>query len=419
MNDFKNIICIVVCLCCVVFSHAVSEEEHLPLGDIETLARIKLKIEVIRENDPEFKNNVYWKSAIDDIENFLSDGDKSLAKGEALFILARIQNQFFKINGDLKAVDKADGLYQQLFTEYSNHPKSDDALLYHGDLQRNHFKNEKKALKSFHRILTGYPSGNRVRLAKQRLGIPDSEYTGWKEVGKDGNKIAQRTKSSLVVVLDPGHGGAELGASGVDNHNEKDVVLSISKKLAILLKVEYGIEAILTRSGDSNMPLNERTEIANKSKADLFISIHANASKNSRAEGIETYYLDNTNDKSSLKLAKKENSVKGGMRTDLQFILSDLIQTAKLEDSITLAHSLQDSLISRLTQRYKGIKNLGVKKAPFYVLVGAHMPCALVEVAFIDHPKEGRRLLTEEYQSHVASSLALGVDKYFRSLGRK
>ena len=196
------------------------------------------------------------------------------------------------------------------------------------------------------------------------------------------------------------------------------MVLQISLYLDQLIRERLRARTVLTRSTDVFIPLADRTRIANDKNADLFISIHANASEYKTASGVETYYLDNTNDKSSLRLAERENTSlefgKGaGKDIDVSFMLSDLIQSAKLDDSISLAHELQQSLYTTLARYYHEVDNLGVKKAPFYVLVGAHMPCVLVEVSFIDHPLEGRRLTDKRYQRLIALSLYQGVRKFF------
>ncbi len=219
-----------------------------------------------------------------------------------------------------------------------------------------------------------------------------------------------------LIVIDPGHGGEDQGAKGVDGIIEKEIVLEISKELEQLLKDRLRAKTFLTRSTDIFIPLADRTKLANDRNADLFVSVHANASEYKTAHGIETYYLDNTSEKSSLKLADRENaSLNYGAKqnTDLSFIFSDLIQNMKLDDSISLAHQVQDSLSGTLSRYYQGVNNLGVKKAPFYVLVGAHMPCVLVEVSFIDHPMEGKRLGEKRYQKLIAQSLYEGIKKYF------
>ena len=212
--------------------------------------------------------------------------------------------------------------------------------------------------------------------------------------------------------MDPGHGGKDPGAIGVRGATEKDIVLSVAKKLSKKLKAEMGIEVVLTRRDDSFIPLEDRTAIANAEDADLFISLHVNAAQNSAARGIETYYLDNTSDEASIRMAARENGTSRKSISDLQFILSDLTQNSKLEDSISLAHRLHTSVVSHIGQRYGVVKDLGVKKALFYVLVGARMPSVLVEMFFITNKTEGRELTRTAYQEALVDALFDGIKKY-------
>ena len=222
------------------------------------------------------------------------------------------------------------------------------------------------------------------------------------------------------IMLDPGHGGYDPGAQGISGLSEKTVVLAISKRLAQKLHERLEVEVLLTRSRDIFVPLPERTAQANAAKADLFISIHANASLNTAMHGIETYYLNNTNDHATIRLAKIENGIRQQSHqqrrgAELSFILSDLIQTGKEEESIALARSLQRSLVHHAREHSPEARDLGVKKGPFYVLVGAHMPCVLVETAFLTHPLEGKRLGSSTYQDALAEGLFQGIVRFLRS----
>lgn len=227
---------------------------------------------------------------------------------------------------------------------------------------------------------------------------------------RDGSKPA--SLGLRKIVLDPGHGGKDPGALGVRGIAEKDVVLSIARKLAKKVKAEMGVEVVLTRRDDSFIPLEDRTAIANAEDADLFISLHVNASPNAEARGIETYYLDNTTDEASIRLAARENGTSRKSISDLQFILSDLTQNSKLEDSVSLAHRLHSSMVAYIGQKYGDVKDLGVKKALFYVLVGARMPSVLVEMFFITNQKEGRALARQAYQDSMVEALLDGIKKY-------
>jgi N-acetylmuramoyl-L-alanine amidase len=214
------------------------------------------------------------------------------------------------------------------------------------------------------------------------------------------------------IVLDPGHGGRDPGAIGVGGIAEKDVVLSVARKLAKKLRRKMGVDVVLTRKDDSFVRLEDRTAIANAENADLFVSLHMNASPNGDARGLETYYLDNTTDEASIRLASRENGTARNKVSDLQFILSDMTQNMKLEDSITLAHRLQAALVSAMGRKMGDVRDLGVKKALFYVLVGARMPSVLVEMFFITNKTEGRAMTQNDYQNAVVDSLFDGIQKY-------
>ncbi|HEY6364803.1 MAG TPA: N-acetylmuramoyl-L-alanine amidase [Candidatus Binatia bacterium] len=218
------------------------------------------------------------------------------------------------------------------------------------------------------------------------------------------------------IVLDPGHGGKDPGAVGVDGIAEKDIVLAVAKKLAHKLTQEMGVQVILTRSDDRFIALEDRTAIANAQEADLFVSLHMNASPNGEARGLETYYLDKTTDEASLRLAARENATSRKNVSDLQFILSDMTQNLKLEDSITLAHHIQHSLVDSMSKNIADVRDLGVKKALFYVLVGARMPSVLVEMFFITNKTEGRAMSQENYQDAVVDALYDGIVKYNQSM---
>jgi N-acetylmuramoyl-L-alanine amidase len=217
------------------------------------------------------------------------------------------------------------------------------------------------------------------------------------------------------IVLDPGHGGKDPGAIGAGGIAEKDIVLSIAKKLARKLREEMNVQVVLTRNDDRFVPLEDRTARANAENADLFISLHMNASVNGEAKGVETYYLDNTTDEAAIRLAARENSTSRRNISDLQFILSDMTQNMKLEDSITLAHRLQSAVVDGMAKPMGDVKDLGVKKALFYVLVGARMPSVLVEMFFITNRNEGREMSRASYQDAMVRALFAGIQKFGES----
>lgn len=220
------------------------------------------------------------------------------------------------------------------------------------------------------------------------------------------------------IVIDPGHGGHDPGAIGPNGLYEKDVVLDIALRVRDIMKREYPTyEVILTRSSDVFIPLNERAAIANKKDADLFVSIHTNASTNGQARGIETFILNWTDDEESMKVAARENAISlkkmKQVQNELGLILASLERESKRDESIKLAGHIQKALVSNITFYDSMLYNRGVKQALFYVLVGAKMPSALVEVAFISNPEEEKLLTAESYRQKLAYSIVSGINAYF------
>ncbi len=218
------------------------------------------------------------------------------------------------------------------------------------------------------------------------------------------------------IVLDPGHGGKDPGTISPGGLKEKDIVLKVAKKIAAKLRSELGYEVILTRETDVFIPLEERTAIANSKEGDLFISIHVNAAPSRNVNGIETYVLDLATNKDAMRVAALENSTSAKQLSDLQKILMDLIQNSKINESVKLAEFVQDSMITGLSQQYRVVNNLGVKKAPFIVLIGAQMPAILTEIAFSSNPTEEKRLRSDQYLTSVADHIVGGVSQYVTNL---
>ncbi|MGD9972956.1 MAG: N-acetylmuramoyl-L-alanine amidase [Desulfatirhabdiaceae bacterium] len=217
------------------------------------------------------------------------------------------------------------------------------------------------------------------------------------------------------IILDPGHGGKDTGAPGImPGVYEKDITLAIALRLQKKIQQTLDCEVILTRTKDVYLSLEERTAIANTKNGDLFISIHTNAAHNSTAYGIETFFLNLATDEDAIMVAARENATSTKNISDLQSILTDLMQNAKINESSRLAARVQKSLVANLNGRYNNIRDKGVKKAPFYVLLGAQMPSVLVETSFISNQRECSRLVSPEYQDHLAESITKGVRDYIR-----
>lgn len=236
-------------------------------------------------------------------------------------------------------------------------------------------------------------------------------------VGGASPGLAATARRATVVVIDPGHGGADFGASGEAGILEKDVVLRVSERLGRRL-VERGFDVVFTRATDDFISLAERTEIANRARGDLFLSIHANSAASAKAEGLETYFLSvKASDAEAMRVALIENQVfrLEGTSPDDSYIvgsiLGDLIRTEHLRISSEVAADIQRNLANL------GV-NRGVKQAPFVVLVGVNMPAALVELGFLTHPDEERRLGQRKHQAAMADAIAAAVAGNLETRGR-
>jgi N-acetylmuramoyl-L-alanine amidase len=218
------------------------------------------------------------------------------------------------------------------------------------------------------------------------------------------------------IVIDAGHGGHDTGTIGPNGLLEKDVVLDVSKRLGRLLESRLGAEVIYTRQDDTFIPLETRTAIANRERADLFISIHANSSRDSDARGVETYYLNFTSSPEALEVAARENAVSEKSIHELQDLVKKIALRDKIDESREFAGDVQESLYGGLALKNAGIRNRGIKKAPFIVLIGANMPSILAEISFVSNPTDERKLETSEHRQRIAESLYRGVSKYVSGL---
>jgi N-acetylmuramoyl-L-alanine amidase len=218
------------------------------------------------------------------------------------------------------------------------------------------------------------------------------------------------------IVIDPGHGGHDTGTIGPNGVREKDVVLDVSRRLGKMLRQQLGAEVIYTRADDTFIPLETRTAIANRERADLFISVHANSSDDPDARGVETYYLNFTSSKDALEVAARENAVSQKSIYELQDLVKKIALKEKIDESREFASDVQSSLYSSLASKSSPLRNRGVKKAPFIVLIGANMPSILAEISFVSNPVDAKRLQTPEHRQQIAESLYRGVARYVNGL---
>jgi N-acetylmuramoyl-L-alanine amidase len=218
------------------------------------------------------------------------------------------------------------------------------------------------------------------------------------------------------IVIDPGHGGHDTGTIGPNGLEEKDLVLDVGRRLGKLLETRLGAEVVYTRKDDTFIPLETRTAVANQARADLFVSIHANSSHDPDARGVETYYLNFTSSPEALEVAARENAVSEKSIYELQDLVKKIALKEKIEESREFAGDVEQSLHTGLAAKSPGIRDRGVKKAPFIVLIGANMPSILAEISFVSNPTDEHRLATSEYRQRIAESLYRGIAKYVNGL---
>ena len=261
-------------------------------------------------------------------------------------------------------------------------------------------------------------SARRTRRGKAAANDPDALPARAAVPTADGETSLVRALGLKIgrIVIDAGHGGHDSGTLGVAGIEEKDVVLDVALRLGRLLHERLGSEIIYTRSDDTFIPLETRTAIANKAQADLFLSIHANSSADASARGVETYYLNFTTSPDALETAARENAVSDQSIHQLSDLVKKIALKDKIAESREFAGDVEQGLYGGLQKGNAGLKNRGVKKAPFVVLIGANMPSVLAEISFVTNAKDARQLQQPEYRERVAESLYRGVAKYEEGL---
>src|SRR6202020_112230 len=264
-------------------------------------------------------------------------------------------------------------------------------------------------------VATTSPPSATKRTKKGRAGKdPDAGPARAAVPTADGETSLVRALGLKIgrIVIDAGHGGHDTGTIGAGGILEKDVVLDGALRVGQLLHDRLGAEIIYTRSDDTFIPLETRTAIANKAQADLFLSIHANSSPDASARGVETYYLNFTSSPDALETAARESAVSDQSIHQLSDLVKKIALKDKIEESREFASDVEASLYGGLQKGNAGLKDRGVKKAPFVVLIGANMPSILAEISFVTNEKDARQLQEPEYRERVAESLYKGVAKY-------
>src|SRR6266480_303856 len=236
---------------------------------------------------------------------------------------------------------------------------------------------------------------------------------------RDGQSTLTRTLGLKIgrIVIDPGHGGHDTGTIGPTGLMEKDLCLDVALRLGKIIEQRLpGADVVYTRSDDTFVPLEERTNIANQAKADLFISIHANSSRDTDARGIETYYLNLKGTSEAMEVAARENATAQEGVHELESLVKRIAQTEKIDESKEFAEDIQESLSDRIQKTSKSVRNRGVRKAPFVVLIGADMPSILTEISFLSNPADEKLLKQPEQRQKVAEGLFQGISSYLQNM---
>src|ERR1700680_4535649 len=261
------------------------------------------------------------------------------------------------------------------------------------------------------RIKSGTAKSKR-KMATANFDVREAQPTA------SGDRSLIRTLGLRIgkIVIDPGHGGHDTGTIGPDGLLEKELVLDVSRRLGKLLATRLGAEVAFTRRDDTFIPLETRTSIANQEQADLFVSVHANSSHDPDARGVETYYLNFTSSPEALEVAARENAASDKSLHELQDLVKKIALKEKIEESREFDSNVQRALHSGLAAKNPGVRDRGVKKAPFIVLIGANMPSILAEISFVSNPGDEHRLGTSEYRQKIAAPLSRGIAKYVSGL---
>jgi N-acetylmuramoyl-L-alanine amidase len=251
---------------------------------------------------------------------------------------------------------------------------------------------------------------------KSTLDVPATKPTITDDISGDPSLVRVLGLKLGRVVIDAGHGGKDTGTIGRNGLLEKDLVLDVALRLGNLIRQKLGAEVVYTRADDTFVPLGERTAIANRAKADLFISIHANSSPDPSATGVETYYFNLHGDKKALDVAMRENAPAESAISDLNDLLKKAVLQTKLEESREFAQRVQEPLAVNSIRVNSNAHDRGVRKAPFVVLIGASMPSILAEIGFVSNPHDEKLLRRSDQRDKIAQALFKGVADYADSL---
>ncbi len=348
----------------------------------------------LKEDPERQKYRHHWVKVIRVFEGVWSQHSSASEAPKALYTAANLTHDLYEISRNPEDADRAVELYRTVPEQYPDSSLADDALYQAATLlqRRGRRKEARSALKA---LLANHRIGDMAPRARRLL----SDLLGEGAKGTEG--LVRKSR----VVLDPGHGGRDRGATGIGGLKEKRVNLEIARRIEKKLE-GAGVEVVMTRTDDATVSLDDRAELANSVEADLMVSIHANAAKSSEAHGIETYYLDVTHNRYAKRLADREND---GQTGDAKLILADLATKVSTRESRALATDVQARLMRSIRRVNSTARDLGAKPAMLHVLMGARCPAILVETAFVSNPREATLLGRADYQEAVAEAVSQGI----------
>jgi N-acetylmuramoyl-L-alanine amidase len=394
----------------------------------------------------------HWLAVARQFEQVAASQPKGPRAPEAIFTAAKLLEELSRISGAEEDLIAAVADYQKLCDSYRSDPKSSEAALQLARImfeRRNQPEAARRILKTalerrppkeqapelsallrslpregapsralldaFAKVTQSAPAeGNDARAEASPKAPPEPKPLPSRARIGELSLAEQPGRKVRRVVIDPGHGGHDAGAIGPSGVREKDVALAISRRLAEILE-KSGLEVALTREDDNFVRLEDRAKFANDSRGDLFISIHCNSGRARALKGVETYSLNTSSNRYSIRLAARENASSERSISDLQYILADLATKANTEESSRLARRVQQNLVSNLRAKHRGVDDLGTKEALFYVLLGTRMPAILVETSYLSNPEEERRLSSKSYREEIARAIAAGVQEFLES----
>lgn len=353
-----------------------------------------------------------WEECITQFEGVARKYGRSEEGADAKFSLGRLFEELAENSKNQMDWNRAVKEYHAFAGQYPRNSMADDAYLSAAKIEWERFQDKENAKKDLIKIIKFYKNGDQAGEAKRYLEMVEK---GTVPVPVKKGEGDVRPEERFTIVIDPGHGGSDTGAIGPGGTEEKDITLRLSKRLAARIQKEMKqTKVLLTRGSDKTLTLDDRVKFTNDNHADLFVSVHANASTSKEQSGVQTYYLNNASDKAAERLAAQENKNVGRKLSDLDQIISTMVQNASTEESRELARLVHKSMVSGLSRKYSGVADQNVRSALFYVLVGVKCPSILVETSYLSNPKEEKRLKDDKYRSAVADSIADGVRQYVK-----